>query len=148
MTMNQSLHALTPSALSRSPASGAHGLRITETAQRLGATTRALRYYEDQRLVTPGRTAGGMRIYGPATRERLQMILTFRRLGVPVATIREALKTGPGELADVLRRRLRDLETEQRLLHDTLATMTPAGLGTPGERDPAWALLRPDPPLR
>lgn len=82
--------------------------------------------------MTPGRTPGGMRIYGPEARERLQMILTFRRLGVPVATIRETLKTGPGDLVDLLRRRLRDLETEQRLLHDTLAIMTPSGLGTPG----------------
>lgn len=103
------------------------GLRITETARRLGVTTRALRYYEDERLVTPGRTAKRDRVYCNATRERLQLIVTFRRLGVPVATIREAFDTGPANLVRTLRRRLIALEAEQRLLHETLAAVARDG---------------------
>lgn len=99
-------------------------MRITETAHRLGVTTRALRYYEARHLVTPGRTPGGDRIYCAATRERLQLIVTFRRLGVPVATIRNAFDTGPANLVSMLRRRMIALEVEQRLLHETLAAVT------------------------
>lgn len=102
---------------------GSSGLRITETARRLGVTTRALRYYEDEHLITPGRTAKGDRVYCAATCERLQLIVTFRRLSVPVATIRDAFDTGPASLVPMLRRRMAALEAEQRLLHETLAAV-------------------------
>jgi DNA-binding transcriptional MerR regulator len=105
-------------------APGSTGLRITETARQLGVTTRALRYYEDEHLVTPGRTSSGARVYCAASRERLQLIVTFRRLGVPVATIRNAFDTGSADLVQMLRRRIIALEAEQRLLRETLAAVS------------------------
>ena len=100
------------------------GLRITDTARLLGTTTRALRYYEGQRLVRPGRTSGGARLYGGATRQRLQLVLTFRRLGVPVAAIRQAFERQPAELTEILRQRLIHLENERQLLLKTLSTLS------------------------
>lgn len=101
----------------------AAGMKITETAQMLGATTRALRYYEDQGLVTPERTRAGVRTYGNAARKRLQFILTFRRLGVSVADIRDALAGEPASLGPVLRRRIAALDSERRLILQTLAAL-------------------------
>ena len=38
-------------------------MRIGELAQRTGVTTRALRFYEDQGLLTARRSANGYRVY-------------------------------------------------------------------------------------
>ena len=131
MTMEQTLRVDGARRLLRALDPGSSGLRITETARRLGVTTRALRYYEDEHLVTPSRTAKGDRVYCAATRERLQLIVTFRRLGVPVATIRNAFETGPSNLVRMLRRRMIALEAEQRLLHETLTAIARDGSEVP-----------------
>ena len=51
-----------------------------------------LRYLEDQELVTPRRTSGGYRLYGPRDLERLRTILTLQRDEfLPLKVIREEL---------------------------------------------------------
>ena len=51
-----------------------------------------LRYLEDQELVTPRRTSGGYRLYGPRDVERLRTILTLQRDEfLPLKVIREEL---------------------------------------------------------
>jgi len=40
-------------------------MRIGELAARTGVSVRALRYYEEQGLLAPQRTAAGQRVYGP-----------------------------------------------------------------------------------
>ena len=51
-----------------------------------------LRYLEDQELVTPRRTNGGYRLYGPRDVERLRTILTLQRDEfLPLKVIREEL---------------------------------------------------------
>lgn len=127
MTMEQAPQLKRARRLLKTLDPGSSGLRITETARRLGVTTRALRYYEDEHLVTPGRTAKGNRVYCAATRERLQLIVTFRRLNVPVATIRNAFNTDSADLVRTLRRRMIALEAEQRLLHETIAAVARDG---------------------
>jgi hypothetical protein len=42
----------------------------SEAAKRLGVSIKALRLYEQQGLVTPGRTATGYRIFGPVQMDR------------------------------------------------------------------------------
>lgn len=51
---------------------------ITEFARRAGVSPRALRHYEEQGLITPGRTAGGYREFEDAdlaTVERIRLML-------------------------------------------------------------------------
>ncbi|MUK00662.1 MerR family transcriptional regulator [Vibrio cholerae] len=49
-------------------------MKIGELAARAGASTRALRYYEEQGLLMPDRTAAGHRIYTEAALSRVQLI--------------------------------------------------------------------------
>lgn len=49
-------------------------MRIGELATQAGVSTRALRYYEEQGLLTPARTTTGHRIYTEASLARVQLI--------------------------------------------------------------------------
>jgi DNA-binding transcriptional MerR regulator len=62
-------------------------LSPAETAQRLGVTVKALRLYEQHRLVAPRRTAAGWRVYGPAELTALHQVIALKRLGLPLARI-------------------------------------------------------------
>ena len=61
---------------------------ISDLAQEFGVTTRTLRHYEDQGLVTPARD-GINRIYSPRDRVRLKLALRGKRLGFSLGEIRE-----------------------------------------------------------
>jgi MerR family transcriptional regulator, copper efflux regulator len=50
------------------------GLTIQEAAETTGWSARMLRYVEQAGLVTPARTAGGYRIFGPAELQRLRTL--------------------------------------------------------------------------
>lgn len=66
-------------------------LSIGETARRAGSSPRALRYYEEQGLLAPKRTAGGQRRY-PA--DAVERVVLYRRLidaGLGTEVIRELL---------------------------------------------------------
>ena len=63
---------------------------ITDLAQEFGLTTRAIRFYEDQGLLSPQR-AGRSRIYGNRDRVRLKLTLRGKRLGLSLSEIRELI---------------------------------------------------------
>ena len=74
---------------------------ITQLCREFGATARALRYYEDQGLLSPARQ-GMARIYSYRDRARLQLILNGKRVGLSLAEIRDILDLygqGDGEVA-------------------------------------------------
>ncbi len=50
------------------------GLTINEAARTTGWSPRMLRYVERTGLVTPGRSASGYRLYGPAQLQRLRTL--------------------------------------------------------------------------
>ena len=50
------------------------GLTINEAAQTSGWSPRMLRYVERAGLVSPGRSASGYRLYGPAELQRLRTL--------------------------------------------------------------------------
>ena len=55
-----------------------------------GVTARALRFYEDERLLAPERR-GTQRLYSTRDRARLAWILRGRRVGLSLADIKELL---------------------------------------------------------
>src|SRR5256714_15172470 len=56
-----------------------------------------IRYLEDQKLLSPRRTAGGYRLYSPADVARLRTILRLPRDEfLPLRVIRQELAAGPG----------------------------------------------------
>ena len=63
---------------------------ISELAREFGVTPRALRFYEDKDMLHPARD-GMTRVYFNRDRARLSIIVRLKRLGLPLADIREIL---------------------------------------------------------
>lgn len=64
---------------------------ITELAREFAVTPRAIRYYEDQGLLSPSRV-GSARVYARRDRTRLKLMLRGKRLGLSLAEIRELIE--------------------------------------------------------
>ncbi len=62
---------------------------IGELAEEFGVTSRALRLYEEERLLDPQRE-GTRRIYNERNKVRLRLILRGKRLGWSLSEIRES----------------------------------------------------------
>jgi DNA-binding transcriptional MerR regulator len=102
---------------------------ITELAQELGLTARAIRFYESKGLLAPQR-AGANRVYTYRERARLLIVLRGKRLGFSLRGIKEYLdlyEADPerrGEQLEHLlrgaRRRIAELERQRRDLELTL----------------------------
>lgn len=77
---------------------------ISDLAREFEVTTRTIRFYEDQRLLSPKR-AGATRIFSNRDRVRLKLALRGKRLGFSLTEIRELF-----ELYDVSRDEKKQLE--------------------------------------
>ncbi len=104
---------------------------VSELANELGVTPRALRFYEDKGLLAPQR-AGNTRVYTSRDRGRLMLILRGKRLGFTLREVREWLdlyEPGAGQAAqmarlkDKLRLRIAALERQRSDLDATLAEL-------------------------
>ena len=104
---------------------------IRELAAEFGTTLRAIRFYEDEGLLTPERV-GTARVFHDRDRVRLQLILRGKRLGFTLAEIAHVLglyDETPGErgqleflIADIGRRRAVLLD-KRRDLDEALAEL-------------------------
>ena len=63
---------------------------ISELAREFDVTPRAIRFYEDQGLLSP-RREGQRRVYTPRDRTRLKLTLRGKRLGLTLSEIRELI---------------------------------------------------------
>jgi len=104
---------------------------IADLAQEFDVTTRTIRFYEDQGLLSP-RRRGQTRIYSQRDRTRLKLILRGKRLGFSlgeVAEIIELYDTSPGEAGqltfflDKIRERRAVLEQQREDIEVTLAEL-------------------------
>ena len=101
---------------------------IGQLAREFDVTTRTIRFYEDQGLLSPKRR-GQTRLFDQRDRTRLKLILRGRRLGFPLAEVRQIvdLYDAPaGErrqlerlLAQIGQRR-GELEAKRRDINQTL----------------------------
>jgi DNA-binding transcriptional MerR regulator len=64
---------------------------IRQLTKEFSVTARTLRFYEDEKLIAPGRR-GQTRLYSVRDRARIILILRGRRLGFSLAEIREVLE--------------------------------------------------------
>ncbi len=101
---------------------------VSELANDLGVTPRALRFYEDKGLIAPQR-AGSTRVYTHCDRGRLMLILRGKRLGFTLREVREWLdlyEVDPDQAAqltrlnDKVRKRIEALEQQRDDLDATL----------------------------
>ena len=77
---------------------------ISALAKEFAVTPRAIRFYEDQDLLSPARK-GRRRVYKERDRVRLRLILRGKRLGFSLSEIREMFAlydTAPGEEGQLL----------------------------------------------
>jgi len=103
---------------------------VGELADELGVTTRTLRFYEAEGLITP-RRAGANRVYDTRDRTRIKLILRGKRFGMSLAEIREIVDMYDGAasserrqlemLLDRLDEIAADLRARQSDLRRTLA---------------------------
>ena len=63
---------------------------IGDLSREFDVTPRAIRFYEDQGLISP-RREGQRRIYTPRDRTRLKLTLRGKRLGLTLSEIRELI---------------------------------------------------------
>lgn len=106
---------------------------IGELADDLGVTTRTLRHYEAEGLITPSRV-GTNRVYTQRDRARMRLILRGRRFGMSLAECREIVDIYDGaasseqrQLATLLERLdeiAADLRQRQSDLRRTLAEVS------------------------
>lgn len=71
------------------------GLPISTLSDRTGLPPSAIRYYEDEGLIAPGRGPGGHRQFEKSDIRRLSFILIAQKLGFSIAQIRKQLATLP-----------------------------------------------------
>jgi DNA-binding transcriptional MerR regulator len=111
---------------------GYRDISIGVLARELGVTTRTIRYYEDEDLLSPERR-GQKRVYGPREQVRLRLILRGKRLGFSIAEIREILdmyQSEPGEAGQLrhligkIAERRAMLEGQRADIDQTLADLT------------------------
>ena len=89
-------------------------MKINEAERLAGITKKNIRFYEEQGLLRPARSAGnGYREYSPADVERLRQIKLLRQLDLPVEEIR-ALLSAPEDLPRRLEEHLAELSRRQR----------------------------------
>ncbi|WP_182084567.1 MerR family DNA-binding transcriptional regulator [Aureimonas sp. ME7] len=107
---------------------------ITELTREFDISTRTIRFYEDEGLISPIRR-GRTRLFRHSDRQLLKMILRGKRLGFSIAEIREIMamyRTPPGEagqLRAIARRigeRRAELEQKRRDIEDLLAELDQA----------------------
>jgi DNA-binding transcriptional MerR regulator len=91
---------------------------IGELSRRTGVSTRLLRYYEEQGLLTPSRDSNGYRTYADDAVVRVRQIRRLLGAGLNTEVISSALQCARGEEAHL------DLCPElARLLHRELTAM-------------------------
>lgn len=91
-------------------------MKIGEAAAALNTTTRALRYYEDQGLLSPGRTDAGYRTYTEHDLmmvRRVQQLLTAGLSSTTVAVVLPCLSSHDGRLAPTCPEVLGELRRER-----------------------------------
>ena len=102
---------------------------ISDLAKEFDVTTRTIRFYEDQNLISPLRE-GTRRLFRARDRTRLKLILRGKRLGFTLAEISEIVvmyDAAPGEVGQ-LRLLISKIESQraqlQQQMQDIEATLS------------------------
>ncbi|MCI4040142.1 MULTISPECIES: redox-sensitive transcriptional activator SoxR [unclassified Streptomyces] len=74
-----------------------HELSVGQLSARSGAAVSALHFYESKGLITSTRTSGNQRRYTRDALRRVAFVRAAQRVGIPLATIRDALAELPEE---------------------------------------------------
>jgi DNA-binding transcriptional MerR regulator len=106
-------------------------LTVTQLADALGVTPRAIRFYETKGLILPSRL-GATRVYTRREMVRMKLILRGKRLGFSLRDIKEFLDlydadttkvTQMRRLIENIHRRAADLEEQRAAITETLGEL-------------------------
>jgi len=107
---------------------------VNALARLAGVTARTLRWYDRLGLLRPGRVSeAGYRLYGPAQVDRLQQILFYRELGLPLADIKEVLDDPAFDRREALQSHLLALRQRREQLDRLIGTVERTLLDGKGE---------------
>ncbi len=104
---------------------------IADLAREFNVTTRTIRFYEDEGLISPARK-GQRRVFSPRDHVRLKLILRGKRLGFSLGEIREIIDlydADPGEEGQLrhflgkIKERRAALEHQRADIAETLAEL-------------------------
>ncbi|OYU68694.1 MAG: MerR family transcriptional regulator [Alphaproteobacteria bacterium PA2] len=98
-------------------------LRPSQAARRHGISPKALKLYEAQGLVTPGRTPAGWRAYGPDDLARVAEIAGLRGLGLSLRQVASVLAGDLRDLEAALADQQTRLEGQSRVLSGQIARL-------------------------
>lgn len=70
-------------------------MTIGEVARRAGVATSAVRFYEEQGLISSARTSGNQRRYPRHVLRRIGIIVAARRFGIPLSEVAEVFASLP-----------------------------------------------------
>jgi len=90
MSTNERCHSAAAPASRKEDQGNQAVYSIGDLAADLGVSSRAIRFYEDQGMLSPQRV-GGNRVYSQRDLARLKLILRGKRLGFSLSDIRELL---------------------------------------------------------
>ncbi len=108
---------------------------VQQIAALTGLTPRTLRYYDAIGLLRPGRDAGNdYRRYGSEEVDRLEQILLYRSMGLPLREIRRLLDDPSLDRAAALENQLRSLRAERDRLEAVIEAVTCAVKTMRGEQ--------------
>lgn len=97
---------------------------VEELARLANISARTLRYYDTLGLLSPPRAKhSGYRLYGAAEVDRLQQILIYRALGVPLKKIGELLASPAFNAAHALEEHLRSLHAKRSQIDALIGTV-------------------------
>src|SRR5690554_5514199 len=97
---------------------------IKSMARLAGISIRTLHHYDQIGLLHPGRiNSSGYRIYGSREVDRLQQILIYRELGLPLAEIRKIVEAQDFDEAWALESHLNELRERKVQLERMIGTV-------------------------
>lgn len=99
---------------------------IGEVVERTGLTERALRFYEELRLIDPGRTEGGRRTYGAADLTTLHHITLLKRAGFSLSHIKQLLDAPSFDGDEIIKAQIASLELERSVIAHALICLASA----------------------
>jgi len=107
---------------------------INKLAQLAGVSTRTLRYYDEIGLLEPSHIrSNGYRIYGQAQIDKLQQIMLYRELGVPLEDIKKIICNDSFDPDIALEEHLRSLLTKKLQLDRLIANVQKTIASNKGE---------------
>lgn len=107
---------------------------IKQIAEISGVTTRTLRFYDEQSLLKPAFLSDvGYRMYTEKEVDRLQQILLYRSMGLPLKTIKELIDRPEDKIQETLVQQRLQLEQKRQELDRLLQVLDDTLLYYKGE---------------